>query len=309
MSYTEATYKENYNRPASAAGFMSYGRVKLGNTEGKNKRVVAKTPASTVIGPAKWANYAEVATSKNAKPSVICSGYPIVFGGSTAVKGDKVGIATKDFVAGERIALDVEGLFYMQFDYLGDAGASPERVAGSKTTDLSGQPAYWMPTLGLVTNQAPAGGGQVYLEIGYFQGTPEAKPNGIDAGIYWAKVHLTNHVNQAEITLTSTSPATASNLIDAFASVEFETGDTLTVDIVTDAFFNNPNYAVKDSEISWVIDTGGTPVTLTGRRINYTGTAGTKACTLDITSNGVTMTQKTFNLVLHATNAPTLTAT
>lgn len=301
MAYEGQTYREKYTRPASAVGYLSYGRVKVGRATVDNGRVVVATPASTVMGKCQWAHYAEVATSKNAKPTVICSGLPIVF------NGDKVGIATKDFVPGEKIALEVEGTFYMQLDYLGDSGATPARVAATTGSDLTGKPAYWIPKLSLVSDQKPSGSGhELHLEIGYFEGEPEQKPNGIDAGIYWAKVRLTNNIDQTAITLATQSPAAASNLIDAFASVEYEAGDTLTVDLLADAFFNNPNYAVKDSEVSWTIAGGAAQ---TGRRINYTGTAGTKAITLDITSNGVTMTQKTYNLVLHAVNAPTLTAT
>ena len=165
MSYTNPAYKENYIRPASASGYQSFARVKVGDVNNVNRRVPFVIPASNKIGPAAFANYAEVAVSKGNKPLVICSGYPFMFGTETG--GDKLGILVKDAVPAERVMLETEGVFYMPYDYLGDSGATPARVAATTGSDLSGRPAYWMPTIGMITDKIPASGGQVYLEVGY----------------------------------------------------------------------------------------------------------------------------------------------
>lgn len=155
MSYDSRHIKTTFERPAAAKNYRS-ARHLLGDPRPelfKKQQVVL--PAAGKIRPLSYNIYDESTSSHDPKSNVICSGNVILMGNSATDKY-YIGILASDGIAGEKQTVYTSGKWFLPLDWKGDSTASPARVAASDKQQLAGKMAYYLPTLGLVTDQVPA---------------------------------------------------------------------------------------------------------------------------------------------------------
>lgn len=302
MGYNTGNKKSGYLRPGNASGFRTVEKM-LADSSLELRKAKGVMPAADVVSPGEWGVYDEPTNHSNPVTDVVCSGAILLLGNGT-IGGDHIGITLKDAIAGEIVDVVKQGLFYLPIDFAGDADATPVRVACS-LTGLRNKALYYLPGLRLFTNQVPAVGGEDYIKVGKFiSDNAEIKPANIGWGIYYAKCEIYPVEGLTAVDYPAGTGSTVSTgSLHAFADVSDDIG--LTVDLFANIFNTDPGFPVPPSSIEWTVD----GVDYVGNAITATlGTAGTKAVTLDVSWNGLTLAN-TYNLVVSTTLAPTLTQT
>ena len=377
MSYDSRHIKTQFERPAAAKNYRS-ARHLLGDPRPelfKKQQVVL--PAAGKIRPLSYNIYDESTSSHDPKTNVICSGNVILMGNSATDKY-YIGILASDGIAGEKQTVYTSGKWFLPLDWKGDSTATPARVAASDKQQLAGKMAYYLPTLGLVTDQVPAAtvssdlitltsaqttvnsasitwettgqGLKVYME-GAASGTPDRVllTLGVDYTItdnntielesgatandklYIESVVQLEHLKIGEFCDEGGHPkpvipyGLAWALVDirpidqegvaepAAAAISFtpeyavfpevaNSNKGLKATILVNPQASNPNEAIEETDITWVYDTNGTPISGTGSIITLT-TPSAQTETLDITVKGTTFN---FNLTTSTSVGPVL---
>ena len=153
MAYANKSRK-HYVRPAQALLYRSIETMKADARIDLNKESVV-VPDAGIIRPNAFGTYDEASSQHDAVSDVVCSGAPLLMGGP-GTGGYYLGITANDAAPGDRVDVFTEGKFYLPLDWLGDADATPVRLAASDKGSLVGKPAYWLKDLGLVTDKLPA---------------------------------------------------------------------------------------------------------------------------------------------------------
>lgn len=294
----ERANKKFFERPQVAKRYRNIEAM-LVDPRMELRQIVAKTPPAGRVRPLAYGVYDEPTSLTDPKTEVITSGSVCLIGGAAGSEygGDTIGILAVDSQAGEMRTFFTSGKFYLPLDHLGDAGASPARVAASAKGSLGGKKAYWLVDLGMVTDQVPAGGGEKYLEIGRFHHDNEgAKPTGIHWGNIFAIVDL-EPAHQDAVEPPSEAAISWSATTALFPAVSEVAG--LSVDFEVNANSSDP---WKEPVVTTVIDAAGTNVSKTGQEFSHTF-ASAATYTVDITVDGTTYN---YEVVVSAGAAPTI---
>lgn len=249
MTWKKYTGREKkYMRPALAQNYVNYDRVSIGGDFQQRMEERAVVPPLLQIRPLEYNWYAEVQTTLDAKPEVVCSGTPILLGG-TAFGGNRIGIMKHDAVPGETVAVVTTGRHYLGLNYDGALGG-----AASNTTNLRGKPAYYIIELGKVSDQAPAGP-YTGFQCGVFGDIVEEKPFVPMSGIWFAEVILSPFYDATALA----APAAAANAdftptisIDVKVAAPTTVGYSQTFE--ARVWSNNPNVAVEAGNLTWNVN-------------------------------------------------------
>jgi len=299
MAYANKSRK-HYVRPANAKKYRSVEQMLADPRPNMNKQRTI-IPDAGIIRPNAFGTFTEASSEHDPVSDVVCSGAVLLMGAASN-GGYYIGITDNDAAPGDDVSVYTEGKFYLPMDWQGDSGASPARVSASDKGSLAGKPAYWLKDLGLVTDQAPAGGGEDYIQVGeFYEDSADLKPEGI----LWGQVFGLVDVRQADVVASAvTAPADGAiahaGSYAVFAEVSSFSG--LTVDFFLRGLNSDPSVLIKPANFATVIDAAGTNTAKGGDLFTFTF-ASNGSYTVDVTIGGTTFN---FSVTVNSAAVPTI---